>query len=160
MVNTVVCVVALLIQLIAPSSLFISNVTVGPAVAGHLITASMFNILLDISFIRESYRQSIPSNFLKCIELIVSTVLMEYLLSLWTCIEQTINTMFKSILMDGDEELYQSMGGDWLPNAFMIALSLLIYLTTIIVTGQVPALRCYYQHVNEAIQRAWQERND
>lgn len=163
MVNTVACVMALLIQLIAPASWLIHNVTpaAGSVVAGHFITVSLFNILLDITIFPERYRRLTPPNFLKFLEFLFSILVMEFFgVVVWTRIELFIEKFFKCTLINNDLELYEAMGGDWLPNAFVIALSLLIFVMTTILTGQMAVLRCHYQHVKVAIQRAWQQRNE
>lgn len=166
MVKTSVCVAALLFQLLLPTLSFIQkNTTTArpPAtIAGFLFKISMFNILMDFNFIPVRYRLTlIPSGFLDFLEFLLSILLMEFgSVKIWTQIEKTIYKFFTCILMDNDFKLYESMGGDALPSTVTVMFSILLFVITMKLSGQVPALLCRYRQIEEAIHRAWDQRND
>lgn len=162
MTEIIPAIMALIVEWFFCTTFFSKKLTTTTTQTWHLCLANklfplaMFNILLDLELIPVRYKQYIPLGSLRFFEFFECLICMELMRSIWHRMEQIIEYIVICILMNGDYELYENLGGDWLLGALVTAFSLYIWWNTVIITKQLDnvlnAIVKYKQGGNEKIQ--------
>jgi Domain of unknown function (DUF4818) len=124
-------IVAFIIHFVFRTTVFFEPATqpcsAAPSLSSVLVLLSTLMILSDTKLFPDRYA-GLPQWFQFATKLFISVLLVEFaMIFVWCRLERVVQKFFKCVLMDGDLNMYADMGGDALPAAVIMLVSIVLF---------------------------------